>query len=457
MKTRYSLVVVFVVAGMLLAACGGAATPPPTQAPAAAQPTTAPAAAQPTTAPAAQPTEAPAAQPTTAPAAAAVKLTMWTKEGGNQLDLVKSVVADCAKADGSYTVDIVNYDVEKLRGNFQTSALAGTGPDLLWTVNDHAGPFTTADLIDPVDNLGIDLKQFVPGALEPVALNGQHWGIPLSYGNNLMLLYNKKLVDHAPADTAELVKMAKDFQAKNPGSVGFAWNLEEPFWLVPWLGGFGGKVFADDGKTPTLNTPEMVKALALMSEFKNTDQITPKACDYACADSLIKDGKAAMIINGDWSLGDYTGSTANVTATKNIDLGTAPFPKITGADAPKPYTAGVYLMFPKGQADDKRAAALKLTQCLISDPVQLRWLKEQKRLPSVQKLFDDPSVKSDPILSGSAADLLNGTGMPAATEMRCNWDAMKPQLQDVMAGKTTPEDAAKAMQTAAEKCVAELK
>ncbi len=454
MKTRYSLVVLFVVAGMLLAACGGATTPPPTAL--VEQPTTAPA-APPTTAPAAPPTTAPAAPPTTAPAAAPVKLTLWTKEGGNQLDLVKNVVAECAKTDGSYTVDIVNYDVEKLRENFQTSALAGTGPDLLWTVNDHAGPFTTADLIDPVDNIGIDLKQFVPGALEPVVLNGQTWGIPLSYGNNLMLLYNKKLVDHAPADTTEMIKMAQDFQAKNPGSVGLAWNFGEPFWLVPWLGGFGGKVFADDGKTPTLNTPEMVSALKLVSEFKNTDKITPKECDYACADGLFKDGKAAMIINGDWSLGDYTGSTAGVTATKNIDLGTAPFPKVAGADYPKPYTAGVYIMFPKGQADDKRAAAVKLTQCLISDPVELRWLKEQQRLPSVQKLFDDPSIKSNPILAGSAADLLNGTGMPAATEMRCNWDAMKPQLQDVLAGKTTPEDAAKAMQTAAEKCVAELK
>ena len=455
MKTRYSLVVLFVVVGMLLAACGGAAAPAPTQAPAAA-PTKAPAAAatQPPAATAApKPTEPPAA--TAAPAA--VKLTMWTKEASNQLQLVKDVVAECVKADPSYTVDVVNYDVEKLRENFQTSALAGTGPDLLWTVNDHAGPFTTADLIDPVDNLGLDLGQFVPGALEPVALNGQHWGIPLSYGNNLMLLYNKKLIDHAPADTAEMIKMAQDFQAKNKGSVGLAFNFAEPFWLVPWLGGFGGKVFAEDGKTPTLNTPEMIKTLQLVSDFKAKDKIVPQECDYACADGLFKDGKAAMIINGDWSLGDYTGSTANVTATKNIDLGAAPYPKITGADSPKPYTAGTYLMFPKGQADDKRAATLKLAQCLISDPVQLRWLKEQKRLPSTQKLFDDPSIKSDPILAGSAADLLTGTGMPAATEMRCNWDAMKPNLQEVLAGKLTPEAAAAAMQTAAEKCVADLK
>ena len=458
MKTRYSLVVLFVLAGMLLAACGGAATPPPTQAPAAAQPTTAPAAAQPTTAPAAQPTTAPAAQPTTAPAAAPVKLTMWTKEGGSQLDLVKAIVADCAKADGSYTVDIVNYDVEKLRENFLTSALAGTGPDILWTVNDHAGPFTTADVIDPVDNLGFDATKFVPAAYDATLVNGQHWGIPLSYGNNLMLLYNKKLIDHAPADTAEMVKMAQDFMVKNPKKVGLAFNQTEPFWLVPWLGGFGGKVFSDDGKTPSLNTPEMVKTLALVSGFKNSDKITPKECDYNCADSMFKSGDAAMIINGDWSLGSYAGSGADITATKNIDLGVAPFPKITGADVPQPFTSGTYIMFPKGQADDKRAAAIKLTQCLISDPVQLRWVKEQKRLPSIQALYKDPAVTSDPILaSASAALLAGGTGMPPFASMRCNWDAMKPQLQDVMAGKTTPEDAAKAMQTAAEKCVAELK
>ena len=72
------------------------------------------------------------------------------------------------------------FETEKQRENFQTSALAGAGPDLLWGVNDHAGPFSTADLIEPVDNLGIDLGQFAPGALEPVALNGQSLGHPIA-------------------------------------------------------------------------------------------------------------------------------------------------------------------------------------------------------------------------------------------------------------------------------------
>jgi arabinogalactan oligomer/maltooligosaccharide transport system substrate-binding protein len=40
--------------------------------------------------------------------------------------------------------------------------------------------------------------------------------------------------------------------------------------------------------------------------------------------------------------------------------------------------------------------------------------------------------------------------------MRCNWDAMKPEMQAVMTNTKSPEDAAKAMQSAAEACVKTL-
>jgi len=41
--------------------------------------------------------------------------------------------------------------------------------------------------------------------------------------------------------------------------------------------------------------------------------------------------------------------------------------------------------------------------------------------------------------------------------MRCNWDSMKPNLVEVLAGNMTPTDAAAAMQKASETCVAGLK
>jgi arabinogalactan oligomer/maltooligosaccharide transport system substrate-binding protein len=339
------------------------------------------------------------------------------------------------------------YDVEKLRENFQTSMLAGQGPDLLWTVNDHAGPFSVAGLIQPVDDLGWDLTQFLPAGVQAVQLNGKTWGIPISTGNNLMLLYNKTMVKTAPKDTDELRKVAKDLTKGDV--VGFAYNQTEPFWLVPWLGGYGGKVFAADGKTPTLNTDAMKNTLTLLQDMKFKDQIEPKECDYNCADSLFKTGKAAMIINGDWSLGDYSKALG-------ADLGTAPFPKITGANVPQPYTSGVFFMFPKGLEGAKLDATKKFVNYILSDEVQIGYVKSDKRLPAIAKLFSDPSITGDPVLQGSAADLAAGTGMPAQAEMRCNWDAMKPNLQAVMANKMTPADAAAAMQTASVKCVAEL-
>ncbi len=477
-KNLFVVLSLLVLLGMVVSACGGgaaaptpapAAAPKATEAPAPAAPAAAakateapaapaPKAAEATTAPAAAaaPTEAPkAAAPTEAPKAAApapgqqTTITMWTKEGGNQLDKLNAMVKDFMAKNPDVKVDVVNYDVEVLRQNFQTSMLAGQGPDILWTVNDHAGPFTKAGLIQPVDNLGIDLKQFLPGAVEAVQLDGKTWGIPVSAGNHLMLLYNKAFVKDAPQTTDDLVKAAKGFTKGD--QFGLAFNQTEPFWLVPWLGAFGGKVFDASGK-PTLNTDAMVKAFQLVQDLKFKDQIVPKECDYNCADTLFKTGKAAMIINGDWSLGDYTKALSGTWS-----LGTAPIPQVTGADWPKPFTSGIYFMFPTGLTGAKLDAAKKLVNYFESDAVQLSWVKSDKRLPSISKLMADASITSDPILAGSAAALAKGTGMPAQAEMRCVWDALKPNLQAVMANSMTPKDAAAASQTAADKCVAELK
>ena len=142
-------------------------------------------------------------------------------------------------------------------------------------MSDHVGPFQAADLIQPVDKL-VDTSVFVDSAVTAVKLPGVDgvWGVPVSNGNHLMLIYNKDMVKEAPADTDAFIAAAK---AATTGDVyGFVYNQTEPFWLVPWLGGFGGKVFAADGITPTLNTPEMIATLKFLSDIKTVDKIIPQ-------------------------------------------------------------------------------------------------------------------------------------------------------------------------------------
>ena len=437
-KVYFVLLSLVVVVGLIGVGCKPAAPPTPTPAPA--KPTATPAPAKPT------PTPVP---PTPTPAP--VTITLWTKESGEILEEIEKLAEEFGKETG-ITVEVTNYGVEDLRENYQTACLAGAGPDFLWTVNDHAGPFVAMDLIQSVDEAGYDeayLSKFVDAALAAVELEGKTWGIPISNGNHLMLLYNKDIIAEPPKDTDELIKVAKEL-TKPPDMYGLVYNLNEPFWLVPWLGGFGGAVFLEDGVTPNCNTPEMVNTLKLLHDFKFVHKIVPEECDYDGADSLFKEGKAAMIINGDWSLAGYKEALGD-------KLGVARIPKIVGYDWPKPYTSGVYFMFNKATTGAKLEACKKFVDYIITKERQLDFVKKFARLPALKEALDDPIITQDPILKGSADQMVVGVPMPTVPEMRCVWDAIRPNQEAVMADAATPEDAAKAIQEAAEKCIAEMK
>jgi arabinogalactan oligomer / maltooligosaccharide transport system substrate-binding protein len=388
-------------------------------------------------------------QPAVEPTAEAVNIVLWTKEGeaDGGLQFVQAL-ADAYTADHpNVTFEIVNKDVETLREDFLTAGLAGSMPDLLWTVNDHAGPFTDAELIMPVDDM-FDLSLYVDSALAAVQLNGQTWGVPISNGNHLMLIYNKDLIETPPANTDELVSMGKELTTGD--QYGLVYNQTEPFWLVPWLGGFGGSVFAADGKTPTLDTTAMVDTLQFLYDIKYVDGIVPPESDYDGADTLFKEGKAAMIINGDWSLGGYKDTFGD-------KLGVARIPKVSSTgEWPHPYTSGVYFMLPDGLEGAKLDAIKGFINFVTDDANQVKMIAELNRLPALKAALNDPLITDDPILKGSADQMVVGVPMPTVSEMRCNWDAMKPEMQAVLADTETPADAAAAMQSAAETCVANL-
>ena len=174
------------------------------------------------------------AGPAAEKAAGPVALQLWTQEGESEgaFQFVQSLAKAYGEANPKVTIEVLNKETEALREDFQTASLAGDPPDLVWSVNDHAGPFVAADLIQPVDGL-LDLGKFVDGALAAARLEGKTWGVPISNGNHLMLLYNKTLVPQPPKNTDELVQIAT--KLTGDGRYGLVWNQLEPFWLVAWL------------------------------------------------------------------------------------------------------------------------------------------------------------------------------------------------------------------------------
>ena len=96
----------------------------------------------------------------------ATNILLWTKEGeaDQALQYVQYLADLFSKLYPRITFEVVNKNVEVLREDFQTASLAGTPPDLLWTVSDHAGPFTVAGLVQSVDAL-FTLANYVPSAV----------------------------------------------------------------------------------------------------------------------------------------------------------------------------------------------------------------------------------------------------------------------------------------------------
>jgi arabinogalactan oligomer/maltooligosaccharide transport system substrate-binding protein len=437
MKRTTKLVTALGALAIVVGACGGGAT----EAPATPAPgeTTAPA----TEAPA---TEAPAEFPT-----GDYNILLWTKEGeaDGSYQYVKSVTDAYTALHPNVVFEVVNKDVEALREDFQTSSLAGDAPEILWTVADHVGPFTAADLILPLDDM-VDKASYVPAAAEIVTVDGTLWGAPVSFGNQLMLYWDKtQLGDTAPADSDAWVAAAKTLTTG--GKYGIVFNQTESFWLVPFLGGFGGSVFAEDGVTPTLNTDAMKNALQFMYDLKYTDKVMPAEADYNVADGLFKDGNAASIINGDWTLGAYA-------ETLGDKLGVGPLPQLTGFDYPKPYIAGTFLMAAKAVGDD---ADLKF---IVSDFMkfasneenQITMVETLKRLPGNAAAIEAPIVTGDPLLAGAAEAAQKGVPQPTNLEMRCVFDSMTAGVRDMYTGNSDIAGIAATMQSSAEACISQL-
>jgi len=424
---------------IVVGACGGGATPTP--------------AASATPGTSTPPTETPSPAPSEAAFPTGdFKLLLWTKEGEAQggFQYVKKLTDGFTALHKNVTFEVVNKDVEVLREDFQTSSLAGDAPQLLWTVADHVGPFTAANLILPLDDM-IDKASYVPAAANIVTADGKLWGAPTSFGNQLMLYWNKSIAgDTIPADSAAFIAKAKE--ATKGDTYGVVFRQDESFWLIPFLGGFGGSVFAADGVTPTLDTDAMKGALKFMYDLKYTDKVMPAEDTYDTADGRFKSGKAAFTINGDWTLGTYADTFGD-------KLGVGPLPMITGQQDPKPYIAGTFLMASKAVGDDAdlKTVVSEFMKYATAPEQQVDMVKTLKRLPGNAAAIADAVVTGDSLLAGAAAAAQKGIPQPTNLEMRCVFDSLNTGVRDMYTGKTSDFTAiAASMQASAEACIAKL-
>lgn len=345
-------------------------------------------------------------------------------------------------------------ETEEMRSGYIIAAIGGQGPDLIYGPSDQVGPFAEMEIIKPLDDIFSSgyIDNFNESAL--IYSDGKLWQLADKLGNHLTLVYNKALVPVPPKTDKELIEMGKSItlDLNNNGRIdqyGLVWNYTEPYFFIPFLTGFGGWVL-DSLNNPTLNTPEMIKALKFIQELRDKHKIIPNEADYDIADILFKEGKAGMMINGDWSWSSY--------GNAGIDYGISMLPLMTETGlyarpmvAPKGYSINVNVQ------DEKLPVVVELMKFLLSPEKQLETSLEVKTFPSRKEVYENPKLLQDEILINSKKQIDEGIPLPIVTEMRAIWDAMRPSYQAVLGGAITPERAARNMQRDAEIKIRELR
>ena len=379
-------------------------------------------------------------------------IVLWEQMDPTEREILAENIARWTREHPEEPVTVTHFGTEDLRTNFQTAALAGGGPDLVYGPADQIGPFSVLGVIRPLDEILEPpfFAEFLPESFD--TLQGHLYAVPDQIGNHLTLVVNRALVPEIPEDADEWLALARRLTVDtngdgNPDQYGLVFDYKEPFWLAPFIGGFGGWVM-DASNRPTLDTPATVDALRFVQEIKTVHRVIPQDCNYQLADTLFKEGRAAMILNGPWSWAAYRQA--------GIDIALAPIPKMRGGRWPTPmvsakgYSVNARL---EGPALDR---AVRLLRFLTSNESQAPMAKRLGTLPSRRALYETPEVKDDALLQASLRQVKLGRRMPVVPEMRAVWDAMRPSFQNVLNGDLTPEEGASRMQQDALKKIEEM-
>ncbi|GJM43323.1 MAG: maltose ABC transporter substrate-binding protein [Gemmatimonadota bacterium] len=383
-----------------------------------------------------------------------IEIVLWEMMDPQERELLLQNITAFEAEHPDVKITAAHFGVEDVRNQFLTAALGGGGPDIIYGPSDQVGPLSAAGTLRPVEELfgAAFFERF--HELTRIELNGHLWSVPEQFGNHLVLVYNRALINTPPADTDEMIRMAKAsmVDADGDGKIdryGLVFESKEPFWLAPWIGAFGGWVMNDENE-PTLDTPAMASALEFCRELKATHGVIPQDCDYELADTLFREGRAAMIVNGPWSWKGYRDA--------GIEIGISSIPRMTSTNAwPTPMVSYRGYSISASCDDDKLEVVRAVVEFLTGADVQRQYAEKIGALPSLLELQGSDLIARDPVLAGSMEQVLRGQRMPIVPEMRAVWDAMRPALQNVMNGESAPAAAAKEMQKMATKKIAEMR
>ncbi len=369
-------------------------------------------------------------------AQAANELVVWHAYRGAEKAAFEKVVGMFEKSPGAKGLKVstlaIPYDA--YADKISAAVPRGKGPDVFIYAQDRLGGWIEAGkTVEPIDFF-IDKpvrERLLLGMLDAMSHKGGVYGLPINF-KSTTLIYNKDLVKTPPKTSTEMVAMAKALTNAQSGRYGLAYWYTNFYFHAGLMNAFGGAVFDKDGKL-TINSPATIASLNQMMAWYKTDGILPTEPSEALIAAMFNEGKAAMVINGPWFVGDID---------KKINVGFAPLPMIDAAKKPmRPWLTveGAYVAASSG----KKETAYELAKFLTSEEAGLVMAIEGRQLHTNKNVYNDKRVSGDPVLMAFRSQLDAAEVMPNRPEMTMVWSPATTAMNKIVKGNATPEAAMK--------------
>jgi arabinogalactan oligomer/maltooligosaccharide transport system substrate-binding protein len=310
----------------------------------------------------------------------------------------------------------------------------GKGPDVFIYAQDRLGGWIEAGkTVEPIDFFldKATKDRLLPGMIDAMTYKGSVWGLPINY-KMPTLIYNKDLVKAPPKTSDEMIKLAKTLTNAQSGRYGLAYWYTNFYFHSALMNAFGGSVFDKDGKL-TINSPANVASLNQMMTWYKKDAVMPTEPSEALIASMFNEGKAAMVINGPWFVGDID---------KKINVGFAPLPVVDAAKkAMRPWMTieGAYV----AASSANKEIAYELVKHLTSEEAGMVLAAEGRQLHTNKAIYANPKISGDPVLKAFREQLDNAEPMPNRPEMTMVWSPATTAMNKIVKGNATVEAALK--------------
>lgn len=377
------------------------------------------------------------------PVGKASSLTLWMAPFGTEESLDKEVWGTILKPfeeenNVKVTIEIVpwsNYEEKYLTG-----ISSGQGPDVGYMYMEMISDYVESGSIEAFDQYltAEDKDNFY--YLDKGQINGKQYAMPIVVGSARVMFYNKDILDAAgvttvPGTWEEFTEACKKISASGKTPFQQQWGDKSKGALnsifFPYLWQAGGEIFTEDGKKATFNSEAGIKAANYLNDLKFKENIISESATSMAEDQVFSEfraGNLAFVMAPTSKGAEFTSSGINwdyFTSLKDQQMGT-----FASADS-------LVLV----SASKNKEMAVKLVKYMLSG-VSMTEFHKMSSFPPIGK---DEEYSDDPVFRKVyEEDKECLVTLPAIKGSAAIYDNLYKNLQLMMLGELTPEEALKA-------------